>query len=56
MKKIIITVKEKDNKTGDCNVNIKMDKSKTETEAEQLTASAVFNSMLEKLKELENIK
>lgn len=56
MKKIIITIKEKDNKTGDCNVNIKMDKTKSETEAEQVTSSAVFNAMLEKLKELENIK
>lgn len=56
MKKIIITIKEKEDNSGDCNVNIKMDKAKSETNAEQLTASAVFNAMLEKLKELEKIK
>lgn len=56
MKKIVITIKEKDEDSGDCSVNIKMEKSKTETKNEVVTASTVYQQLLGKLEELSKIK
>lgn len=56
MKKIVITIKEKNDETGDCSVNVKMEKSKTETTNEAMTASNVYQLILGEMKKMSEIK
>ena len=55
MKKITITIKDKPD-TEDCTVNVKMEDSKTASESEKVMASNVYHALLDKLKELSQVK
>lgn len=54
MKKIVITIKEKENEA--CDVNVKIEDNKSATENEKLTGSNVYNVILNSLQELSNIR
>lgn len=56
MKKITITIKDKPDSKDDCTVNIKMDESKTASESEKVMASNVYHALVDKLKELSQMK
>lgn len=56
MKKITITIKDKPDDKENCTVNVKMDESKNASDNEKVMASNVYHAILEKLKELSEIK
>ena len=56
MKKITITIKDKPDDKENCTVNVKMDDSKNASESEKVMASNVYHAILDKLKELSEIK
>jgi hypothetical protein len=54
MKKIVITIKEKENEN--CDVNVKIEDNKSASTNEKMTASNVYNAILNTLTELSRIK
>ena len=56
MKKITITVKDKPDEKDKCSVSIKMDDTKSATESEKVMASNIYHVLMDKLKELSEIK
>lgn len=54
MKKIVITIKEKENEA--CDVNVKIEDNKSASTNEKLTASNVYNAILNTMQELSNIR
>lgn len=54
MKKIVITIKEKENEN--CDVNVKIEDNKSASTNEKMTASNVYNAILNTLTELSKIK
>ena len=54
MKKIVLTIKENDNKKEEqnVNVNVKIQDSKTATELEKISATNIYNAIIDTLNNL----